>query len=294
VEERQRLVSALPQARLTEDDRLVHPVNAVAPGRVGMREVPWPAEWNRAYFTPVTLLGDQAAVGRTITATRAKSILDAELVERVNKQILTFSWPAGASSVLVYIGPPGGSPQQARQSQPEEINRQNWEQYGGLTFRYPLPSGGCRLHLVPVAFNAGQRIEGAVTSIDYQWLLRIRYQLQIRRNLMRRPVSAIFSMSTDLDSDSPPFVLVHNPARLPLDYRDGTVLPVVVDGDQNSQPTMRAQLQRLSPESGAIRFRAEIGGLTTGYLRLFVDLPAEVLAHVALLDPSADDLSLRS
>ena len=257
------------------------PINQVSADRSGMRDVPWPGGWNRAYFTPVTVLGDQAVVGKTISAYRSKTIDDAVVVERVNRQILTFSWPAGATSVMVYMGPTGGDSDHARQGRSVEINRQTWA------------DDGRRLHLVPVAFSAGRRIEGGATSVEYPWLLRARYQLQIKRNFVKKPIAAIFSISAQRDVDSPRFVLVHNPSRLPLDYGDGTVLPVWIDGEPGATPSTRVNMQRLSPQSDAVKWRADVTGLT-GFVRLFVDLPPEMLSHVALLDPRVSHLFLGS
>jgi hypothetical protein len=70
--------AALEQAGLQPQLRLNYPVverrdSAGRPQAV-MADVPWPAAWSRAYFTPVTLLGGRARLGRTTASARTARI----------------------------------------------------------------------------------------------------------------------------------------------------------------------------------------------------------------------------
>ncbi|QCB96207.1 hypothetical protein E5206_04080 [Arthrobacter sp. PAMC25564] len=94
---------------LTDESRLSHPI-ALSQGRASMVSVPWPSGWTRAYFTPVTLLDGMALVGGTTFKSRREKVRNPKILERVNSQILTFDWPAGAASVLVYRGQTGDRP----------------------------------------------------------------------------------------------------------------------------------------------------------------------------------------
>ncbi|MDD0859584.1 hypothetical protein NHF46_21500 [Arthrobacter alpinus] len=78
-----------------------------------MVNVPWPMEWTRTYFTPVTVLDGRAHVGPSSVSTRPTRIRNAKVVERVDSQILTFEWPEGADAVMVYTGATGHGPDAA-------------------------------------------------------------------------------------------------------------------------------------------------------------------------------------
>ncbi|MGO2113290.1 MAG: hypothetical protein ACTH31_16935, partial [Pseudoclavibacter sp.] len=154
-------VAALPQAKLPEDRRQSHPI--VAEGeRESMRQVPWPRGWTRAYFTAVVMLGDMAYVGNTVRGVRVPKVSRPKIVERVNRQVLTFEWPDGADIVLAYSSMTGVSSEIAMQGQPIEVSRSDYREQGGLEFpRGRLDTKGCDLHLVSVAFDGGQRVLAA-------------------------------------------------------------------------------------------------------------------------------------
>ena len=44
--------------------------------------VSWPNDWSRAYFTPVTLIGDRARLGTTFSTVRTGLIRDIDLADR--------------------------------------------------------------------------------------------------------------------------------------------------------------------------------------------------------------------
>lgn len=284
--------SVLPQMHLAPEDRLSYPITRQDDGRVGMRDVPWPAHWTRTYFTPVTLLDGVARVGRTITATRIPPARDPALVERMNKQVLTFGWPDGAASVLVHVGPAGQDAASARGGRTYEISAAQYRDLGGLHLPEPLPAAGCSVHVVPVAFAGGERIEGDPVSVQYPGLLRISYRINARRGLLGRPTVLTVTVTSEVPVQSaPPFVLVHNPHRLPLDVTDGTAVEVRREGDETLTTTRRFVPTGLGPDAEPSVWRAELKE-REGYVRLMADLPADVLARVAVLDPPVRQLIL--
>jgi hypothetical protein len=285
-----RPVEALPQMQLEEHERLTHPVRR-HDGVASMHEVPWPEGWTRAYFTPVTVLEGTARVGTTAAATWVPPAGVPRLVERVNRQVLTFAWPAGAASVLAHIGPRGAGVEAARGGgRTCEISEAQYRELGGLTFPFLLPAEGCAVHIVPVAFASGERVEGIPVTVDYPGLLRMAYTTAVKRNLMGRPTGVTVEITSHVRVGPPPFALVHHPDRLPLDIADGTALEGVREGDDTLARTYRPVPDLVGPDEPS-RWRFDVKGLH-GYVRLFVDLPPQVLQRVALLDPPVTQLRL--
>jgi hypothetical protein len=285
-----RPTSALPQMQLADGDRLSHPIRPESGGRSSMREVPWPDGWTRAYFTPVTVLDGTAHVGTTTSATWVPPVGVPRVVERVDRQVLTFAWPTGAASVLAYVAPRGASSEAARGGRASEISRTQYQDLGGLAFSFQLPATGCSIHIVPVAFAAGEKVEGAAVAVDYAGLLRLRYATSVKRGFMGKPATMMLDIVSSIAVEPPPFVLVHNPDRLPLDVGDGTALEVALDGDETMAVTRRPTPARLTPDELS-RWRVDVKNVL-GYVRLFVDLPPEMLQLVALMDPPVKDLRL--
>jgi len=294
--------AALEQAGLALSDRLAHPINRVDTNTSGMKDVPWPREWTRAYFTPVTLLAGQAFVGTTISAARPREIRYAKIVERVNKQILTFSWPIGAASVLVYAGPVDQPAEFAIQGNPlASISGEEYKRLGGLRFDDNLPDKGCAIHLVPVTFLGGERVEGKPLTVTYAPLLRMSYETKINRSLLGAITGASILISSARDLDSPPpFVLVYNAKRLPLSIKDGTALSVTEEGMEGVTPTKVFRPRGLSSTTANTAWKTDPEQwkvdvpTVAGYIRLFVAIEPERLVSVALLDPPPAQFSLVS
>nr|WP_296779059.1 hypothetical protein [Rhodococcus sp. (in: high G+C Gram-positive bacteria)] len=286
--------AALGSTGLTADHKLSHPVVGGGVGQPStMTNVPWPRDWNRAYFTAVTFLGDKVQVGSTISATRTGVIEHAQVVERVNKQILTFAWPAGAAAVLVHIGSRGQTAEQGLSGHPIEISSGMYERFGGLHFAHPLPNAGCSLHLIPVAFAAGEKIHGQPVTVDYPGLLRVYYDANVSRNVTGKPTVVTISVAAEMDVEgSPPFVLVHNEERLPLNVRDGVALEVFQANNEGAGGAKQFMLPRLSTRPDGPQFRADVRD-KVGFVRLFAGMAAARLVTFALLDPPVAKLTLQ-
>lgn len=288
----------LDQAQLKLELRLHDPVEE-AQGSALMTSVPWPNGWTRAYFTPVTLLDGLARVGTTIFKSRNEKVRAPKILERVDSQILTFEWPEGADSVLVYRGRSGQDPSVALHGEPIEISKSGYIQRGGLRFPHPLPDEGCDLHLVPITFEAGARVSGGTTSVNYPWILKLSYEATFKRNLLGKITGVSVTLKSRKPVPSPlPFVLVYNPERLPLTGRDGMALSMIKDIDGGPAPVRRFIHDDFSPTNSGASWRTESDAWANevspskGYVRLFVDLPVEAMKQVALLDPPLARLSL--
>ncbi|MEZ0362979.1 hypothetical protein ACAG26_04670 [Mycobacterium sp. pUA109] len=290
--------SVLDQVGLNRDLRLTHPIaDRVDPQGVRksvMAGVPWPGDWNRAYFTPVTVLDGRARLGKPVSAVRTGQITDIALAEYCNKQVLTFDWPDGAAAVLVYIAPKGHDPSRGLTGRSYEIAQGEYEKYGGKQFVGELPNRGCSLHLVPVAFTGGRRVLGAPASIEYRGLLRIWYDVRILRDPTGMPLTAAVRARADADATgSPPFVLVHNPDRIPLSVNDGSAVDMFrVDpsGRPISGRSKEFQWSAITTMGSEV-WAGDVRGMQ-GWIRLFANLPPERLRLLALLDPPVDALRL--
>ncbi|MGV9747270.1 hypothetical protein ACWDTG_20495 [Rhodococcus zopfii] len=276
---------------LSEADRLVHPVVAGDAGRHSMTNVSWPRGWVRAYFTPVTVLDGQVQVGHTVIATRPLPALrDVRVVERCTEQVVTFPWPDGAASVSVYVSAPQVPAEHAIEQRPvAEVSRSQYDRDGGLHLRDRLPELGCSVHVVAVAYTAGERKVGIPTTVEYPGLLRIEYTVEVRH----APEGGVFlaiRLASEIElSTAPPFVVVHNEHRLPLSARDGHPLEVRVSGE--TQPGARNFQPRSLRREWSQPWLVDVTGMR-GFVRVFADVRPEKARTIALLDPPIERINL--
>ena len=292
--------TALEQAGLRPDMRLAHPISdghdPDGRRRSVISGVPWPSGWSRAYFTPVTVLDGRARLGKTISTVRAGAITDAQLLEYCTKQVLTFAWPEGAAAVSIHLAPKGHDPRMGLSGRFFEIAFEDYHKFGGRQFvNNELPAGGCSMHLAPVAFSAGRRISGPITTIEYGGLLRLWYSVQIDRDRAGQPLRASLSIRAEKDViGSPPFVLINNPDRIPLSINDGEpidVAPVNDKGELTEPPAKEFYWSALRADGPFEVWVADVAG-RQGWIRLFASLEAHRLRQLALLDPPVGALRL--
>ncbi len=285
--------SALVHTYLTDDDKLNYPVAAEPDGRVAMRDVPWPEGWARTYFTPVTVLEDRVHVGTTTSALRVPPVGSPRVVERVQNETVTFEWPDGAAVVVAAIAPKGAvPPAEPREGALFEVVAQRYRAVGGLRLPNLLPARGCEVHLWAAAYENGQRVLSAPVSVTYPGLIRISYEVSLRKNLLQRPQSLTVRLSTDDQQPlepPPPMVLVCHPDRLPLDVSDGQPVAGVPELTPELEPSVRLVTPRLARGEVSPAWTFDVRQVR-GYVRLFADLPAERLRYVALRDPDASSL----
>ncbi len=279
-------------AGLPANTRLDFPQRHGVDGRTTVAGVAFLAGMTRMYLTPVTVLGGQAQVGRTVPSVRLPLLEHAVIVERTHRQVLTFQWPPGADAVWVWVGGRDHPADVAIVGTPEEITVEQYERQGGMHFRHVLPSRGCSVHAAAVAFSKGRNVMGPRASLLYPGLARLRYTVGAARDKARRPQRVTVQIFADVDNASAPaFVLVHNPDRLPLHMDDGRPLPMSPAGDPGAVGGVRFRPSHLAVEPRNAKWSADVAGLT-GYLRLFVCVTAERQATVALLDPPVAALRL--
>jgi hypothetical protein len=267
---------------LSEDLRLVQQM-LVEDGRGRMLDVPWPSGWSRAYFTPVTVLSeDQLQVGTYQVVTRARALTHVRLVERVDKQFLTFAWPDGVTDVRVYRGPRGGTFVDPDHDEPIfQLNHEEYVKHGGAHLTTPLPPEGCAVHLVATTYARGLAQYSPPVTVDYPGLTRIWYTveaLETQGGLMRRAEPTTKRrLLVKSDSDvTVPLALVHHPERLPLSIPDGTIIE-------------RKELSLLPGVAVPFAEQFDVGG-HTGFIRLFAHVGRDVAHLRAVLDPPIDEL----
>ncbi|MCW2607783.1 MAG: hypothetical protein JWO60_2476 [Frankiales bacterium] len=168
-------VSALPAAGLAEEDRLKNRPHVEA-GRATLTGVAWPQDWPRVHFTAVSLGGSTARIGDTATRSRTSRVEDIRIVERVDWQLLTFSWPSGAVSVSVLTTPTGMTLDEFPGEVVAELSEADYRRNGGT--RLQLPAEGCDVHLVPKSFFERKQVTAPPETRTYPGLFSMWYLLQ--------------------------------------------------------------------------------------------------------------------
>lgn len=269
-------ITALPGAGLKEEDWCRAPIRANGTGRrIPSLGIGDDAAW--LVFTPVTIGGSKARIGRHVTFTRTGSLQDVEIVERVDFQLLTFGWPAEAERVEVYVTKPGTPLPQPPGAPVAVMTQEQHRRLGGILLeRGKLNRNGCAVHVLPAyTFEYKQRF-GQPVTVNYPGLVVLGYQLaietqqgllgKVRRTRTRR----LEVRSTD-DLVDVRAVLVHNDRQLPLSEQDGTVL---------------LQLPSVSLTAGQPAVLGQVEPPEFGWIRLFVlPRPGDAARPLALLDP---------
>lgn len=285
--------ASLANAGLPESAKLAHPITL--DGEQGsMRDVPWPRDWTRAYFTAVVLVADRAFVGNTVRGVRVPRVQRPKIIERVSRQVLTFEWPHGADIVLAYVSARGVASDIAVGGPAAEISRNDYRERGGFEFEAGhLDAAGCDVHLVSVAFDGGSRVMAEPEAVSYRGLLRVEYRTMMGPGPGGVPAFSI-QLRSHMDIDHPPpFVLVHREDRLPLSVDDGRPISVMRDGVAPQRRFTPSPLTRVPGPASTWTVEPEAFARETrpgGYLRLFADLRPEDLRRVALIDPPVSSL----
>jgi hypothetical protein len=288
--------AALSQAELLPEQRISHPYRPSDDGRTVWSAVSWPGEVTRIWVTPVTMQGDEAIIGTARTAVRVPPVQDLRLVERVTEQVLTFPWPAGATAVHLWRGTAESDGAQVIQGRTlDEVTHERYLRLGGVHLAL-RPDDGCRIFASAVMFDGGSRILSAPAHVDRATLLVLRYSVDVKRKVFGRVSHAIVKVWAEGAVDgSPPFLCVHNSRRLPLHPQDGTPLPVRPQAAPESEPSTTFKPQDLKNATGAPEWRVDLSVLTAeqlGAVRVFPQLPEDMVPRVAVLDPPVRFLKL--
>lgn len=277
--------AALQVQGFTEDTLIKDPVVPADATHSRIGGVPWPASWERAYLTPVTVLGGNARIGATKIQTRPlPPVSDAEIIERFDTEFVTFGWPPGAAAVLAYVGSTTLSPEEiCDRSQPlAEMSAGEYRRDGGLILPRPLEPKGCTVCLVPVAYSRGEQVRGQITALHYPGLHRLRYDL-VPQQVPSRYVMEI-KIESNLDIESPVgFVMRKRPDRFPLGPDDGELVYFLPpEGGEPLPQWVLSQLPRGEHMTGC---RVDWTH-HRGFFRLFISSQADPNKRYALADTS--------
>lgn len=317
----------LARAGLTEDLRvrnIAHPTGELtAEGREQwvIENLHWPqgTEWDTIHLTPVSEADEgRVVIGKPVQRRRAGRVEGITVVQRMNWQLVTFTWPGEAIAVELRIGPlnseaPTDSPAYLT------VEKQEYERNGGFRIDGGLPPQGCRLFLTSVTHYQGQRIPSEPTVAAVEPLWGYLYQVQwsghraggrgglfSRATAFRRQTTAEIQISAVFgacpEHEVPQLVLVHNNERLPLHAGDGRRVDLFLEppGGQE-QPGTVTHVPAPSVGTRSAWFDHSAHG--TGWYRLLVEAPPAAslapferrtaLERYALADPSLDHLWLR-
>ncbi len=179
-----RVISRGQLDALPLGDPVSEPVLADGPASM-IPSIPFrQADGARRAYTPVTLIGDQAAVGPAAVVDLLGQPRDVTVTERVSWQLLRFAWPAGATFVEVERGGIGAGPDG---TPPVRISRQDYDRLGGLRLEL-LPVEGCDLHLRGSVRSAGGWTYGPSAVVTYpgRWVLAYRIERAGRMSRRRQ------------------------------------------------------------------------------------------------------------
>lgn len=281
----------------------------------------WPrgSAWDTLHLTPVTALGDdEVLIGVPAQLKRAGRIEEVRLVQRMDWQLVTFTWPGDALAVELRIGFPDS---EADLSSPAYavVEKTAYERSGGFLLERGLPPQGCRLFLNAVTHFQGRRIssEATIAAVEPLWGYRYTIQWGVGRTgggsgffqraaALRRKNIAEISVDAVVGSvpehEAPALVLLHRTDRLPLHSMDGTAVTLYAEqpgGQSQPQPLGRVH----APIGGGHRVWFDEDERGPGWYRMMVDArPAATvrvderrtaLERYALADPALSELDRR-
>lgn len=217
------------------------------------------------------------------------AVVEPRIIERFHTEIVTFGWPAGAASVLAFVGFSGTPEQICAGGAPiAEVSASQHKRDGALTFPRPLQPSGCTVCLVPVAYSRGEQIRGEISALHYPGLDRLSYWFEPVPSNGPAPQRLRLVLNADHDIENPPpLVLVNNEQRLPLEPRDGRYVQL----DSPQGPVPHCVLQRIPRGAARTDWTFEIGRME-GYMRLFVYEEVDRSRALALHDPLLQNLTI--
>lgn len=317
----------LPDAGLPDDlliPNIPHQTGVTEDGRREtwvLEDLKWPKgnTWDSLHLIPVTVLDEtNVLIGRPVQRRRAGRVENITVLQRMNWQLVTFTWPGDAVAVELRIAHSQGE-FDPRTPPSYTVEKQEYERSGGFRIGDGLPPSGCRLFLTAVTHFQGRRIlsEPTVAAVEPLW--GYSYELQwpgrgstgrqgfmtraaklLNRTLVEIQVRAV--IGTCPEPELPRLVLVHNSERLPLHANDGTRIEMYLEkpGGQVAPSAVRAVAAPVTGQRSAWFDYAAHG---SGWYRLLVDAPPAssvdpgqrrtALERYALADPALPLLHVR-
>ena len=174
----------------------------------------WPSGWTELHITPVTVLNDEAVVGKSIVLQQVGEVTEATIVERTAEQLVNFVWPAGADIVRVEVAPRGASDSAYREPR-AELDRSRYVRDGGV--RLSLNPDGESVFLTPLSTFAGVESTSASFKLEYPGLAKYFYAFEL---IPGAGFKLFIWKEGGEDLNPPMFGGVYHPNRLPLAETD--------------------------------------------------------------------------
>lgn len=275
-----RDASAISVQGFTEADKIKDPIRLLDATSSQITGVRWPADWNRAYLTPVTSFNGRVRIGRTEILTRPiPPVQSPQIIERFHTQLITFGWPDGAAGVQVFVGMDTVPSEDIITGTPvADVNKSDYRHDGAIVLKRPLNAEGCKVCIVPVAYSHAEQLRGGVTDIIYPGLRRLHYELRPFQQAPPVPGVAApapsrlvtVALRSEVNGGSPlTLVAVNNPERLPLDQRDGLPLHFQMAGNQ-ARPFAELGPLQAGPNAMPTPYGLDLNNVS-GFVRLFVN-----------------------
>lgn len=278
---RQDLLDRTALENVVVGDPLINPTSREG-GRTWMRNVPWQRSWARAWFIPVTVLGEeQMKAGPVQVRSRPpEPVSQVRLIDRVDTKFLTFAWPEAVELVRVYIMP-AGVPLNADSEAPvAELTQGDYRRFGGL----PLPvealdEAPATVYAVSTSYASGRPILAKAVPVQYDGLRQLRYRLNQSDKVRNAQVAPhLLRIESKSNWDAPVrFGLYVNPNFLPLSTEDGALR-----FEWTWQPSVSEPFEKeldLSPARGS-------------FVRIFVIVGNEEQRRIAIKDPPIEQLRI--
>ncbi len=283
LEREPRTREILESQGITSEYRITYPANDLG-GIQEIKDFVVDDTWVRTHFFAVHWVTDELVwMGPPVAMVTPRAPRWAEVIERVDAQVLTFPWPDGVSIVEAYQSPRGAELDPHDNEPIAQLTREEYDKTGGMRVTRTLPSNGCTLHLFGVVYLDGEAMYSRPVTVDYAGITRMRYELvPMLANQQEAPpgVTPAFHRlfcTVDDELHAVPIVLAGHEQRLPLEPGDGTIIQEAVVS--------------LSPEQ-----RVFVGDLPLGrrpmFVRLFVHRPAAETGTIAVLDPRVETLRM--
>lgn len=283
LEKEPRTAGVLEQAGLTSQNRIVYPVNDLG-GIHQIKGFVVDNTWVRTHFVAVHWIHDELVWSSApVTMVTPRAPQWAEVIERVDAQVLTFPWPEGVSIVQAFQAPRGIELDPKTNDPTAQLIKEEYDRVGGMRITRTLPSNGCSLHIFGVLYLDGLPIHSRPITVDYPGITRLRYEFEpILPNQQpappgMQPAAYRLYCSVDDELHDVPLALVGNSEHLPLEPGDGVMLK-------------EAHVSLPSEQ------RVFVGDLPLGsrgmYVRLFINKSASETDTVAVLDPDVQTLRM--
>ncbi|GAB3078785.1 hypothetical protein [Corynebacterium aquatimens] len=188
----------------------------------------WPADQHSLTISAVHVVGDWAQVGHTKTWVKCGTPTNVDLFQRIEEQIITFTWPVNAYAVELYVADQeivsqfeaqegGNFTLPSGMTSLASITEKDYKYHGGL--RVEIPPDPVPLVLMPYRLHEGQRVYGRPAILDYEGLHKVSYEFDFEDRTRRRGLQLKITSHNEYPRNLH-FVLRAERNNLPIDHRN--------------------------------------------------------------------------